>query len=92
MAKVNIRPLGTRVLVEPFEAEEKTASGLYIPNTAQEKPQKGKVIAVGSGTEKEKMEVKVDDVVLYGKYSGTEINIDGTKYLMMQQSDILAVI
>lgn len=92
MAKVNIKPLGTRVLIEVCEAEEKTASGLYIPNTAQEKPQKGKVIAVGPGTKKEDMQLKEGDTVIFGKYSGTEINIDGNKYLMMQQSDILAIV
>jgi len=92
MAKVNIKPLGTRVLVEVFEAEEKTASGLYIPNTAKEKPQKGKVVAVGKGTKDEEMELKEGDVVIYGKYAGTEIDFEGQKYLMMQQSDILAVV
>ncbi|MHC1703792.1 MAG: co-chaperone GroES [Tenuifilaceae bacterium] len=89
---VKIKPLADRVLVLPMEAEEKTASGIYIPDTAKEKPQKGTVIAVGSGTKDVTMEVKVKDVVLYGKYAGTEINVGGKDYLMMKQSDILAVI
>jgi len=89
---VKIKPLADRVLVEPMEAEEKTASGIYIPDTAKEKPQKGTVIAVGPGTKDVTMEVKVKDVVLYGKYAGTEINVDGKDYLMMKQSDIFAVI
>ncbi|RPH30629.1 MAG: co-chaperone GroES [Bacteroidales bacterium] len=92
MSKVKIKPLADRVLVEPKEAEEKTASGIYIPDTAKEKPQKGTVIAVGPGTKDVTMEVKVNDVVLYGKYAGTEINVEGKDYLMMKQSDILAVI
>ncbi|NVO09986.1 MAG: co-chaperone GroES [Bacteroidales bacterium] len=89
---VKIKPLADRVLVEPMAAEEKTASGIYIPDTAKEKPQKGTVIAVGPGTKDVTMEVKVGDVVLYGKYAGTEINVDGKDYLMMKQSDILAVV
>ncbi len=89
---VNIKPLADRVLIEPKEAEEKTASGIYIPDTAKEKPQRGTVVAVGSGTKDVTMEVKVGDEVLYGKYAGTEINVDGKDYLMMKQSDILAVI
>jgi chaperonin GroES len=92
MSQVKIKPLADRVLVEPKEAEEKTASGIYIPDTAKEKPQKGTVVAVGPGTKDVTMEVKVKDVVLYGKYAGTEINVDGKDYLMMKQSDILAVI
>jgi len=92
MANVNIKPLADRVLVQPMEAESKTASGLIIPDTAKEKPQKGTVVAVGPGTKDEEMQVKVGDVVLYGKYSGTELNVDGIDYLMMRQSDILAVI
>jgi len=92
MANVNIKPLADRVLVQPMEAESKTASGLIIPDTAKEKPQKGTVVAAGPGTKDEEMQVKQGDVVLYGKYSGTEINVDGTDYLMMRQSDILAVI
>ena len=92
MGKVNIKPLGTRVLIQVSEAEEKTASGLYIPNTAQEKPQKGVVIAVGNGTKDEEMQLKEGDTVIFGKYSGTEITIEGTKYLMMKQDDIMAII
>ena len=92
MAKVNIKPLADRVLVQPMEAESKTASGLIIPDTAKEKPQKGTVIVAGPGTKDEDMQVKSGDVVLYGKYSGTELNVDGVDYLMMRQSDILAVV
>jgi len=92
MADIKIKPLADRVLIEPQEAEEKTASGIIIPDTAKEKPQKGSVRAVGPGTKDEKMEVKVGDVVLYGKYSGTDLNIDGNDYLIMKQSDILAII
>ncbi len=89
---MKIKPLADRVLVEPATAEEKTASGLYIPDTAKEKPQRGKVVAVGSGKKDEPMEVKVGDEVLYGKYSGTEISVDGKEYMMMRQADILAVV
>ncbi|MDR0561013.1 MAG: co-chaperone GroES [Prevotellaceae bacterium] len=89
---VNIKPLADRVLVEPKEAEEKTASGLYIPNTAKEKPQRGTVVAAGPGKKDEPMEVKVGDEVLYGKYSGTEISVDGKDYLIMRLSDILAIV
>ncbi len=89
---MNIKPLADRVLVEPKEAETKTASGLFIPDTAKEKPQAGKVVAVGSGKKDEPMELKVGDNVLYGKYAGTEINVDGKDYLMMRQSDILAIL
>ena len=92
MASVNIKPLGDRVLVEPAPAETKTAAGIIIPDTAKEKPQRGKVIAVGEGKKDEPMTVKVGDMVLYGKYSGTEINIDGTEYLIMRESDIYAII
>ncbi|MEN8788516.1 MAG: co-chaperone GroES [Flavobacteriaceae bacterium] len=92
MAKINIKPLADRVLIEPMEAETKTASGLYIPDTAKEKPQKGKVVAVGPGTKDEKLTVKVGDTVLYGKYSGTELKLEGNDYLMMRESDILAII
>ena len=92
MANVNIKPLADRVLVQPMEAESKTASGLIIPDTAKEKPQKGTVVAAGPGTKDEEMQVKTGDVVLYGKYAGSELNVDGTDYLMMRQSDILAVI
>jgi chaperonin GroES len=92
MAKVNIKPLADRVLVEPMAAETKTASGIIIPDTAKEKPQKGKVVAVGPGTKDEKMTVKEGDTVLYGKYSGTELKLDGTDHLMMRESDILAIV
>jgi chaperonin GroES len=92
MAKLKVKPLADRVLVEPQAAEMKTKSGIFIPDTAQEKPQRGKIVAVGSGTKDEKMEVKEGDIVLYGKYAGTEINIDGSDYLIMRQSDILAII
>ena len=89
---VNIKPLSDRVLVAPTAAETKTASGLYIPDTAKEKPQQGKVVAVGSGKKDHDMTVKVGDTVLYGKYSGTELKLDGTDYLIMREDDILAVI
>ena len=89
---MNVKPLSDRVLVEPNPAEEKTAGGLYIPDTAKEKPLAGKVVAVGPGTSEVKMEVAVGDQMLYGKYSGTEINIDGKDYLIMRQNDILAII
>lgn len=92
MAKVNIKPLADRVLVEPMAAETKTASGIIIPDSAKEKPQKGKVIAVGPGTKDESMTVAEGDTVLYGKYSGTELKFGGTDYLMMRESDILAII
>jgi chaperonin GroES len=92
MSEVKIKPLADRVLVEAKEAEEKTASGIYIPDTAKEKPQRGTVVAVGSGTKDIAMEVKVGDEVLYGKYSGTEIAVDGKDYLIMKQSDILTVL
>ncbi len=87
-----VKPLQDRVLIEPKEAEEKTASGLYIPDTAKEKPQRGKVIAVGSGKKDEPMEVKVGDEVLYGKYAGTELSVDSKDYLILRQSDILAIV
>lgn len=90
--KVNIKPLGDRVLVEPAEAEQKTAGGIIIPDTAKEKPQKGTVIAVGPGKKDEPMFLKEGDPVLYGKYSGTEISIDGTTYLIMKESDIYATL
>ncbi len=89
---MNIKPLADRVVVLPQEAETKTASGLFIPDTAKEKPQRGKIVAVGTGKKDEPMELKVNDVVLYGKYAGTEINVDGEDYLIMRQSDVLAVI
>jgi chaperonin GroES len=92
MAKIKVQPLADRVLVKPQEAENKTASGIIIPDTAKEKPMKGEVIAVGMGKKDEPMCVKVGDKVLYGKYSGTEITIDGTEYLIMRESDIYAII
>ncbi len=92
MSEVSIKPLSDRVLVEPQVAEAKTASGIIIPDTAKEKPQRGIVKAAGPGTKDEAMQVKVGDVVLYGKYAGTEISIDGNDYLIMRQSDILAII
>ena len=88
---MTINPLSDRVLVVPNPAEEKTAGGLFSPDTAKEKPLMGKVVAVGPGTSEVKMEVKEGDQVLYGKYAGTEINVDGTDYLIMKQSDILAI-
>jgi chaperonin GroES len=92
MAKVNIKPLGERVLIEPAAAEEKTAGGIIIPDTAKEKPQKGTIVAVGPGTKDIKLTVKVGDTVLYGKYSGTELNYEGTLYLIMKESDIYAIL
>ena len=89
---LNIKPLADRVLVEPAPAEEKTASGIIIPDTAKEKPQKGKVVAVGPGKKDEPVTVSVGDVVLYGKYAGTEISVDGQDYLIMRESDIFAII
>ena len=89
---MNIKPLADRVLVLPAEAEVKTASGIIIPDTAKEKPLKGEVIACGEGTKDEKMILKKGDSVLYGKYSGTELEIEGKKYLIMRQSDVLAVV
>jgi chaperonin GroES len=92
MAKINFKPNEDRVLVEPAEAETKTASGIIIPDTAKEKPQKGKIIAVGEGVKVKPVTVKVGDNVLYGQYSGTEINIDGKEYLIMRNSDIFGII
>ena len=89
---VNIKPLADRVLVEPAQAEETTAGGIIIPDTAKEKPQRGKVIAVGNGKPEEPMTVKAGDTVLYGKYSGTELSFEGQDYLMMKESDILSII
>ena len=89
---MTIRPLSDRVLIEPAEAEVKTAGGIIIPDSAKEKPLKGKVVATGNGTKDEEMVVKVGDTVLYGKYAGTEIEVGGAKYLMMRQSDILAIV
>lgn len=92
MSKVNVKPLHDRVLVEPAAAETKTASGFYIPDTAKEKPQRGTIVAVGSGKKDEPMTVKVGDTVLYGKYSGTELQVDGKDYLIMREADIFAII
>ncbi|MAU25331.1 MAG: co-chaperone GroES [Flavobacteriales bacterium] len=90
--KLNIKPLADRVLVEPIEAETKTASGIIIPDNAKEKPQKGKIMAVGKGTKDNPMTVKVGDLVLYGKYSGTELKLEGKDYLIMSEKDILAIV
>ena len=90
--EVRIKPLADRVLVEAAQAEQKTAGGIIIPDTAKEKPQKGTVIAVGAGKKDEPMTVKTGDTVLYGKYAGTEINYEGKDYLIMKESDILAII
>ena len=92
MSKLNIKPLADRVLIEPLAAETKTASGLYIPDSAKEKPQQGTVVAVGKGTKDESMTVKVGNIVLYGKFSGTELRLDGNDYLIMRESDIFAII
>tara|TARA_B100000614_G_scaffold195293_1_gene176555 strand:+ start:242 stop:520 length:279 start_codon:yes stop_codon:yes gene_type:complete len=92
MAKLKIKPLADRVLIEPAKAETTTVSGIIIPDTAQEKPQKGTVVAVGDGTKDHQMSVKIGDKVLYGKYSGTELKFEGTDYLMMRESDLLAII
>ena len=89
---MKIKPLSDRVLIQPNPAEEKTAAGLIIPYTAKEKPLAGKVVAVGPGTSEVKMEVKVGDQVLYGKYAGTEVTVEGETYLIMRQSDIFAII
>jgi len=89
---VNVKPLADRVLIEPAAAEEKTAGGIIIPDTAKEKPQKGKIVAVGNGKPDEPMTVKAGDNVLYGKYAGTEINIEGKDYLIMRESDIFAIV
>ncbi|WP_044402898.1 co-chaperone GroES [Lacinutrix sp. Hel_I_90] len=92
MSKINIKPLADRVLIEPLPAETQTASGLFIPDSAQEKQHKGTVMAVGKGKKDEPMTVKVGDTVLYGKYSGSELKLEGTEYLMMREEDIMAVI
>jgi len=94
---MNVKPLADRVLVKPLDAEEKTAGGIIIPDNAKEKPQKGEVVAVGPGKiadsgEKVPMELKKGDRILYGKYSGTEVKVDGSEYLIMKESDVLAVI
>lgn len=90
--KVNIKPLADRVVIAPAEAEQKTAGGIIIPDTAKEKPQKGSVVAVGPGKKDEPMTVKVGDSVLYGKYAGTELTIDGEDYLIMKETDIFAIL
>ena len=87
-----LKPLADRVLIEPKEAETKTAAGLYIPDTAKEKPQQGTVVAAGLGKKDEPMEVKVGDQVIYGKYAGTEVTFEDKKYLIVKQSDILAIV
>ncbi len=92
MKSVSLKPLADRVLVEAAQAEEKTAGGIIIPDTAKEKPQRGKVIAVGIGKKDEPLTVKIGDSVLYGKYAGTEINIEGKEFLIMRESDIFAIL
>jgi len=92
MTKLNIKPLADRVLIEPAQAEEKTAGGIIIPDTAKEKPQRGTVVAVGPGKKDEPMTVKVGDNVLYSKYAGTEISVEGANYLIMKESDIVAIV
>jgi len=92
MAKINITPLADRVIIQQAEAETTTASGIIIPDTAQEKPQKGTVIAVGKGTKDNPMTVKAGDNILYGKYAGTELKYNGSDYMIMKESDILAII
>lgn len=89
---MNIKPLADRVLIAPEPAEEKTVGGIIIPDSAKEKPLKGKVVAVGHGTKEEEMVLKAGDMVLYGKYAGTEIEVDGEEYLIMRQSDVLATL
>jgi len=92
MSQLTLKPLADRVLVEPAAAETTTSSGIIIPDTAKEKPQRGTIVAVGPGTADQPITVKVGDVVLYGKYAGTELNHDGTDYLIMKESDIFAII
>lgn len=92
MSNVSFKPLADRVLVEPAAAETKTASGIIIPDTAKEKPQRGNIVAVGQGTKDEPMTVKVGDSVLYGKYSGTELSIDGKDFLIMKEADIFGIV
>jgi len=89
---INVKPLADRVLVKPAQVETKTAAGIIIPDTAKEKPVRGEVVAIGKGTKDEAMTVKVGDLVLYGKYSGTEISIEGEDYLIMRESDIYAIL
>ena len=92
LKNMNIKPLADRVLILPAPVEEKTIGGIIIPDSAKEKPLRGEVIAVGNGTKDEEMILKPGDQVLYGKYAGTELELDGTKYLIMRQSDVLAII
>lgn len=92
MSNIKFSPLADRVLVKPAPAEEKTASGLFIPDTAKEKPQRGEVVAAGPGKKDEPLTVKVGDAVLYGKYSGTEISLDGVDYLIMREADLFGII
>lgn len=97
MGKMKLRPLGDRIVVEPLEAEEKTKGGIILPDTAKEKPQEGKVVAVGKGKTDDSgklipMEVKVGDKVLYGKYAGTEITIEGKEYMILREEDVLAIV
>ncbi|MCM1450774.1 MAG: co-chaperone GroES [Clostridium sp.] len=89
---MNFKPLADRVLIQPTAAEEVTASGIIIPDTAKEKPLKGTVIAAGNGTKDEEMVLKAGDEVLYGKYAGTEVQIDGEKYLIMRQNEVLGIL
>lgn len=89
---MNIKPLADRVLIKPAPVEEKTVGGIIIPDSAKEKPLKGEIVAVGNGTKDEEMVVKPGDTVLYGKYAGTELELDGEKYLIMRQSDVLAIL
>lgn len=89
---MNIKPLADRVLIKPAPAEKKTVGGIIIPDSAKEKPLKGEIVAVGNGTKDEEMVVKPGDTVLYGKYAGTELELDGEKYLIMRQSDVLAIL
>jgi len=96
-SKIKVRPMDDRLLLEPAEAEEVTSGGIVLPDTAQEKPQRGKVLAVGPGRlldsgERGEMDVKVGDEVFYGKYSGTEIDVDGREYVILKESDVLAVV
>ncbi len=92
MSKISIKPLADRVLVEPSQADETTSSGIIIPDTAKEKPQRGSVVAVGAGKKDEPLTVKVGDSILYGKYAGTEITVDGKEFLIMRESVIFAII
>mgnify|MGYP003573282903 CR=1 FL=1 len=92
MSKLSIKPLADRVIIEPAAAEEKTAGGIIIPDTAKEKPQKGTVVAVGPGKKDEPLTVKSGDIVLYGKYAGTEITVDNQDYLILRESDIVAIL